>query len=94
MAMTREEFKNAINAIVVAFCQLHPESVEVGQEWGKSVLERGKDVGGARWSFRGNKSKVMRWKLIVVGEKIRTGEKLPEVQVRPLYVPLLRQRLV
>ncbi|GAA5823825.1 hypothetical protein JCM5353_006370 [Sporobolomyces roseus] len=80
MDMTREEFKNEINAIAVAFCQLHPKLVEVGQGWEKAVLEGGKDVGGTRWNLLGNKSVLMRWKLIVVGEKVRTGEKLPEVK--------------
>lgn len=91
MDMTREEFKKAINAIAVAFCQFHPELVKVGEGWEKSVLELGEGVGGTRWNLRSNNSKVMRWKLIIVGEKIRTGEELPEVKVRLLYVPLLRQ---
>jgi len=87
-SLTKEDFKNAIIAISHAFHKLHPTLTKAAKDWEVSVLKAGRDVGGTRWNFRSSRSRVMRWKLIVVGEKVRTGERLPNVEVvSPDFLP-------
>ena len=81
-SLGRDEFEKGIRAIAKAYRQLHPRLEKVADEWETDALKAGKDVGGRLWDLLGKKSRAMRWRMIVVGERIRTGEKLPPAQVR------------
>ncbi|GAA5823828.1 hypothetical protein JCM5353_006371 [Sporobolomyces roseus] len=71
--LTRKDFKEGIEAISKAYHELHPQSAPIAKDWENAVLKASKGIDGI-------KTREMCWKLIVVGEKVRTGEKLPKVE--------------
>lgn len=73
--MTRNDFEEGIEAISKAYHKLHPQLAQLAKDWENAVLKASKGIDGI-------KTREMCWKLIVVGEKVRTGEKLPKVEVR------------
>lgn len=84
----REEWVFGIQAIARAYERFWPQLAQGARKWELDILTGvGKDVGNVLWKLYG-KGKHIRSNLVYAGEKVRTGEVLPEPRVS--YLSILR----